>query len=242
MPSWAATNRRIKRAVLDAGIGGDAQAFLRGFAGACPWRCSSCKGAKPGANAARLWNVVEGEAAPSGGRRNSARLAGGVARPADRLIMRERDRGMADGVALAMNALSRLALRRRRSRPRTCATRTRSPICVRGLTGAISKTSLESLLVTVEPQGVAGSGARRGRRTTARKRRELAEKLAGPRRGGQTSAFAMTWPSCAAMQEAPDSPEALATLPRLGTSDIGAAKPEPGRRARCGVPAAVLAS
>ncbi len=151
--------------MLDAGIGGDATAFLMDSQ-AMPVALFELKGAKPDAKQ-RFMEIVEGEA---------ARLAAdGI--PRDLLEaslaqlsfeLRERDRGMADGVVLAMNALSGWlyddALATTYLRYEDALAHMRE-----GLGGRYFRRRAGVAHREVEPQGVARSEARRGRGTTARK-------------------------------------------------------------------------
>ncbi len=210
----------IKRAVLDAGIGGDATAFLMDSQ-AMPVALFELRGAKPGAKR-RFMDIVETEA---------ARLVrDGI--PRDVLEaslaqlsfeLRERDRGMADGVVLAMNALSGwlygddMATTYLRYEDALAHMR-------EGLGAGYFERVLDELVVKsghkalLEVKPAAPEGE-------SEEERELAEKLESLDEGAK-QAIRDDVAELRAMQEAPDTPEALATLPRLGVADIGDAKPD----------------
>lgn len=211
----------IKRAVLDAGIGGDATAFLMDSQ-AMPVALFELKGAKPDAKQ-RFMEIVEGEAARL--------VADGI--PRDLLEaslaqlsfeLRECDRGMADGVVLAMNALSGWlyddALATTYLRYEDALAHMRE-----GLDGRYFEDVLESLIVKSSHKALLEVKPVEAE-DDSEEERELAEKLAGLDEAAK-QAIRDDVAELRAMQEAPDAPEALATLPRLGTSDIGAAKPDP---------------
>lgn len=145
---------------------------------------------------------------------------------------------MADGVVLAMNALSGWlyddALATTYLRYEDALAHMRE-----GLDGRYFEDVLESLIVKSNHKALLEVKPVEAE-DDSEEERELAEKLAGLDEAAK-QAIRDDVAELRAMQEAPDSPEALATLPRLGTSDIGAAKPT-GRRARCCLPAAVPAS
>ena len=220
----------IKRAVLDAGIGGDATAFLMDSQ-AMPVALFELKNAEPGAKR-RFMEIVEGEA---------ARLVrDGI--PRDLLEaslaqlsfeLRERDRGMADGVVLAMNALSGwlygddMATRYLRYEDALAHMR-------EGLADGYFERVLDELIVKsnhkalleIQPTDDDGEGE---------EERELAEKLASLT-DADKQAIRDDVAALRAMQEAPDTPEALATLPRLTVADIGAAKPDPAAKLDAALP------
>lgn len=213
----------IKRAVLDAGIGGDATAFLMDSQ-AMPVALFELKGAKPGAKQ-RFMEIVEGEAArlvADGIPRDLLEAVG--ARPSWSFELRERDRGMADGVVLAMNALSGWlyddALATTYLRYEDALAHMRE-----GLDGRYFEDVLESLIVKSNHKALLEVKPVEAE-DDSEEERELAEKLVGLDEAAK-QAIRDDVAELRAMQEAPDAPEALATLPRLGTSDIGAAKPDP---------------
>ena len=214
----------IKRAVLDAGIGGDATAFLMDSQ-AVPVALFELKGAKPGAKQ-RFMEIVEDQAARL--------VADGI--PRDVLEaslaqlsfeLRERDRGMADGVVLAMNALSGwlygddMATTYLRYEDALAHMR-------EGLSGRYFEDVLESLIVKSNHKAALEIKPEQTDEESAEER-ELAEKLAGLDDVAK-QAIRDDVANLRAMQEAPDSPEALATLPRLTVADIGAAKPDPAAK------------
>ena len=138
--------------------------------------------------------------------------------------LRERDRGMADGVVLAMNALSGWlyddALATTYLRYEDALAHMRE-----GLDGRYFEDVLESLIVKSNHKALLEVKPVEAE-DDSEEERELAEKLAGLDEAAK-QAIRDDVAELRAMQEAPDAPEALATLPRLGTSDIGAAKPDP---------------
>lgn len=211
----------IKRAVLDAGIGGDATAFLMDSQ-AMPVALFELKGAKPAVKR-RFMEIVETEAAclvKEGIPRDV--LEASLAQLSFEL--RERDRGMADGVVLAMNALSGwlygddMATTYLRYEEALAHMRDGldSGYFERVLDELIVKSSHKALLEILPSEDDGES----------EESQELAEKLATLDEASK-QAIRDDVTALRAMQEAPDSPEALASLPRLTVADIGAAKPDP---------------
>ena len=211
----------IKRALLDADLGGDCTAYLMDSQ-ACDSALFVLRHAKPGV-AKEFQRVVEEQA---------ARLVReGI--PRDMLEaslsqmafdLRERDRGMADGVALAMNALSGWLYD---DGDATSCLRYEEPLAHmrEGLDEGYFERVLKELicdsthkaLVDVVPMREEGGGEEA--RELARKAAELAaEDVAKIRE--DVAALRLR-------QEAPDAPEDLAKLPQLHVADIGPARPDP---------------
>lgn len=224
----------IKRAVLDAGIGGDATAYLLDSQ-AQPVALFQLKNAEPGA-ARAFMDLIEAEA---------ARLAReGI--PRDLLEaslsqmafdLRERDRGMADGVPLAMNALAgwlygddmattylhyEEALERMRA----------------GLEGRYFEDILASLVPGSKHKALVDIVAREAEGETEEDA-ELAAVLASMDDEGKER-VRRDVAALRRMQEEPDTPEALATLPQLRVRDIGPAQPDLSARLFAGAPIACL--
>ena len=214
----------LKRRLLDEGLGGDVSAYLMDSQ-AQPVALFYVRSAHEGA-ARRFLEVIEEE---------SARLAReGIARDVLEasisqmaFSLRERDRGMADGVPLAMNVMAgwlyddddplaylryEAALERMRA----------------GLDDGYFEDVLEALvpgnvhkaLVEIRPQAEEGEGD---------EARELAARLASLSDGDKASIRADV-AMLRELQERPDSPEELACLPVLHISDIGPATPDPAPR------------
>ena len=213
----------IKRAVLDAGLGGDATAYLLDSQ-AMPSALFQLKGAEPGV-ARDFMELVEREAARlvrDGIPRDL--LEASLAQMA--FDLRERDRGMADGVALAMNAMAGWLYDEtpqgatRYLRYEDALAHMRAGLDTRYFEDVLDQVMVKSshkALVEVRPQAADGEGpqakelsAKLASMTEADKRR-VRDEVAELRR----------------LQEEPDSPEAIATLPRLSASDIGPAVPDP---------------
>ena len=224
----------IKRAVLDAGLGGDATAYLLDSQ-AQPVAMFQLKGAKPGV-ARAFMELIESEArrlAEEGIPRDllEASLSQMV------FDLRERDRGMADGVPLAMNALAGwlygddMATTYLRYEDALAHMRA-------GLDGRYFEDILASLLpenghkalVDVVPQETGGE---------TEEAAELAAKLASMSNEDKERVREDV-AELRRLQEEPDSPEALATLPQLHVSDIGAARPDTQAQRFEGAPLACL--
>ena len=107
----------------------------------------------------------------------------------------------------------------------TCATKTRSPICGAGLEGRYFEDVLEALvcksshktLVELVPEKTEGDSEEAA---------ELAAKLAQMDEVDKQE-IRDEMAALRVMQESPDAPEAVGTLPRLRVSDIGPASPDP---------------
>lgn len=224
----------IKRAVLDAGLGGDATAYLLDSQ-AQPVAMFQLKGAKPGV--ARVFmDLIESEArrlAEEGIPRDL--LEASLSQMA--FDLRERDRGMADGVPLAMNALAGWLygddMATTYLRYEDALTHMRA-----GLDGRYFEDVLASLLpgnnhkalVDVVPQEADGE---------TEEAVELAAKLASM--GDEDKERVREdVDELRRLQEEPDSPEALATLPQLHVSDIGVARPDAQAQRFEGAPLACL--
>lgn len=209
----------IKRAVLDAGIGGDCTAHLSDEQ-VVPAAVFTLRNAKPDA-AARFREIVEGEA---------ARLAKeGI--PRDDLeasfeqmafSLRERDYGMADGVILSIIALSGWLYN---DGDATTYLKYEGPLARlrAGMDEGYFERLLEDLLVdnghracvTIEP---AETGS------AAEEAAELAAIYEGLDEAGR-EAIKADVEALRLHQGTPDAPEDLAKLPQLHVSDIGPAKP-----------------
>lgn len=210
----------IKRAVLDAGLGGDATAYLLDSQ-AQPVALFQLKGAKP-ESARAFMDLIESEA---------SRLAKeGI--PRDLLEaslsqmafdLRERDRGMADGVPLAMNALAGWLYG-----DDMATTYLHYEDALEHMRSGLDERYFEEILASLLPENrhkalvdvvpcetegeteeeaeLAGMLASMTEEDKGRVRRDVAE--------------------LRRLQEEPDSAEALSTLPQLHVSDIGPAQPD----------------
>ncbi|MDO4442793.1 MAG: insulinase family protein [Slackia sp.] len=220
----------MKRALLDEGFGGDVTAYLMDSQ-AQPVAMFQLKNAKP-ERANAFMEAVEREAARlvrDGIPRDV--LEASLAQMA--FDLRERDRGMADGVPLAMNALAGwlygddMATTYLRYEDALAHMRA-------GLSGRYFEETLEALvcasdhkalvdLVTGTDEGASEEEAELACALDAmddKAKQDVRDEVAVLR----------------AMQEAPDAPEAVATLPRLRVSDIGAAVPDPAYRVLADTP------
>lgn len=211
----------IKRAVLDAGLGGDATAYLLDSQ-AQPVAMFQLRNAHDGA-AKSFMELVESEA------RRLVRdgiprdvLEASLAQMS--FDLRERDRGMADGVPLAMNALAGWLYDE--DMPTTYLRYEDALAHMRaGLEGRYFEEVLESLvcasehkaLVELVPEQAQGNSEEATELAVALECMDEADKR---RIRDEVAALR-------AMQETPDASEAVATLPRLHVSDIGPAKPDP---------------
>ncbi|MFR8784086.1 insulinase family protein [Slackia sp.] len=211
----------IKRAILDAGLGGDATAYLLDSQ-AQPVTMFQLRNANDG-SAQPFMELVESEV------RRLVRdgiprdvLEASLAQMS--FDLRERDRGMADGVPLAMNALAGWLYDD--DMPTTYLRYEDALAHMRaGLEGRYFEDVLESLvcksdhkaLVELVPEKTEGDSEEAA---------ELAAKLAQmdevDKREIRDEMAALR-----VMQESPDAPEAVETLPRLRVSDIGPASPDP---------------
>ena len=211
----------IKRAILDAGLGGDATAYLLDSQ-AQPVAMFQLRNANDG-SAQPFMDLVESEV------RRLVRdgiprdvLEASLAQMS--FDLRERDRGMADGVPLAMNALAGWLYDD--DMPTTYLRYEDALAHMRaGLEGRYFEDVLESLvcksdhkaLVELVPEKTEGDSEEAA---------ELAAKLAQmdevDKREIRDEMAALR-----VMQESPDAPEAVETLPRLRVSDIGPASPDP---------------
>lgn len=211
----------IKRAILDAGLGGDATAYLLDSQ-AQPVAMFQLRNANDGA--ARLFmELVESEV------RRLVRdgiprdvLEASLAQMS--FDLRERDRGMADGVPLAMNALAGWLYDE--DMPTTYLRYEDALAHMRaGLEGRYFEDVLESLvcksnhkaLVELVPEKTEGDSEEAA---------ELATKLAKMDEADKQE-IRDEVAALRVMQESPDAPEAVETLPRLHVSDIGPASPDP---------------
>ena len=211
----------IKRAILDAGLGGDATAYLLDSQ-AQPVAMFQLRNANDGA-ARPFMDLVESEV------RRLVRdgiprdvLEASLAQMS--FDLRERDRGMADGVPLAMNALAGWLYDEDMS---TTYLRYEDALAHMraGLEGRYFEDVLESLvcksnhkaLVELVPEKTEGDSEEAA---------ELATKLAQMDEADKQE-IRDEVAALRVMQESPDAPEAVETLPRLHVSDIGPASPDP---------------
>lgn len=211
----------IKRAILDAGLGGDATAYLLDSQ-AQPVAMFQLRNANDG-SAQPFMDLVESEV------RRLVRdgiprdvLEASLAQMS--FDLRERDRGMADGVPLAMNALAGWLydddMPTRYLRYEDALAHMRA-----GLEGRYFEDVLESLvcksdhkaLVELVPEKTEGDSEEAA---------ELAAKLAQMDEVDKQE-IRDEMAALRVMQESPDAPEAVETLPRLRVSDIGPASPDP---------------
>lgn len=211
----------IKRAVLDAGLGGDATAYLLDSQ-AQPVAMFQLRNANDGA-ARPFMELVESEV------RRLVRdgiprdvLEASLAQMS--FDLRERDRGMADGVPLAMNALAGWLYDE--DMPTTYLRYEDALAHMRaGLEGRYFEDVLEALvcknnhktLVELVPEKTEGDSEEAA---------ELATKLAQMDEADKQK-IRDEVAALRVMQESPDAPEAVETLPRLRVSDIGPASPDP---------------
>ena len=211
----------IKRAILDAGLGGDTTAYLLDSQ-AQPVAMFQLRNANDGA-ARPFMDLVESEV------RRLVRdgiprdvLEASLAQMS--FDLRERDRGMADGVPLAMNALAGWLYDEDMS---TTYLRYEDALAHMraGLEGRYFEDVLESLvcksnhkaLVELVPEKTEGDSEEAA---------ELATKLAKMDEADKQE-IRDEVAALRVMQESPDAPEAVETLPRLHVSDIGPASPDP---------------
>ena len=211
----------IKRAILDAGLGGDATAYLLDSQ-AQPVAMFQLRNANDG-SAQPFMDLVESEV------RRLVRdgiprdvLEASLAQMS--FDLRERDRGMADGVPLAMNALAGWLYDD--DMPTTYLRYEDALAHMRaGLEGRYFEDVLESLvyksdhkaLVELVPEKTEGDSEEAA---------ELAAKLAQMDEVDKQE-IRDEMAALRVMQESPDAPEAVETLPRLRVSDIGPASPDP---------------
>lgn len=211
----------IKRAILDAGLGGDATAYLLDSQ-AQPVAMFQLRNANDG-SAQPFMELVESEV------RRLVRdgiprdvLEASLAQMS--FDLRERDRGMADGVPLAMNALAGWLYDD--DMPTTYLRYEDALAHMRaGLEGRYFEDVLESLvcksehkaLVELVPEKTEGDSEEAA---------ELAAKLAQMDEVDKQE-IRDEMAALRVMQESPDAPEAVETLPRLRVSDIGPASPDP---------------
>lgn len=211
----------IKRAILDAGLGGDATAYLLDSQ-VQPVAMFQLRNANDG-SAQPFMDLVESEV------RRLVRdgiprdvLEASLAQMS--FDLRERDRGMADGVPLAMNALAGWLYDD--DMPTTYLRYEDALAHMRaGLEGRYFEDVLESLvcrsdhkaLVELVPEKTEGDSEEAA---------ELATKLAQMDEADKQE-IRDEVAALRVMQESPDAPEAVETLPRLHVSDIGPASPDP---------------
>ena len=212
----------LKRAVLDAQLGGDCTAFLIDSQEQ-PVALFLLKNAKPDV-AGQFRELVEGEVrklVEDGIPRDV--LEASLAQMS--FALRERDRGIADGVVLAMNALSGWLYN---DDDATTYLHYEDPLAhlraglenryFEDVLSALVLDSKHAALVDLQPHAQAGAGLEEA---------ELAAKQASFAPEDYATIEAEV-EALRAWQESEDSPEALATLPQLHLSDIGPAKPEQG--------------
>lgn len=211
----------IKRAILDAGLGGDATAYLLDSQ-VQPVAMFQLRNANDG-SAQPFMDLVESEV------RRLVRdgiprdvLEASLAQMS--FDLRERDRGMADGVPLAMNALAGWLYDD--DMPTTYLRYEDALAHMRaGLEGRYFEDVLEALvcksnhkaLVELVPEKTEGDSEEAA---------ELATKLAKMDEADKQE-IRDEVATLRVMQESPDAPEAVETLPRLHVSDIGPASPDP---------------
>ncbi len=215
----------LKRALLEAGLGSDVDSFV--FDGLMqPYAVIELRGAEPGAKEA-FRGLVDAEFARMA-REGVPRENLEAALEAAAFQLRERDFGYADGVALAVNAMSGWLY----DEGMPCDY-LRYEDALASLRAGLDGTYWEDLVrevfvesrhrATVELVPVAAddpSGA------AAQEAAELARAAAamGP---ADFAAVAAEVEELRRAQDAPDAPEALATLPQLRVADIGPAREEP---------------
>ncbi len=220
----------MKRALLDEGLGGDVTAYLIDSQ-AQPVALFQLKNAEEG-KAQAFMEAVEREAARlvrDGIPRDV--LEASLAQMA--FDLRERDRGMADGVPLAMNALAGWlyddAMPTAYLRYEDALAHMRAGLDGRYFEDVLASLICESghkALVDLVP-GEDGSAS------------ELADTLASMDEA-RRQAVRDDGAALRLMQETPDAPEATATLPRLRVDDIGEAVPDPACRLAADAPVPCL--
>ena len=207
----------IKRAVLDAGLGGDFAAYMMD-AQARPAVLFTLRNAKEGV-ADKLRQVVESEV--------KQLVSEGI--PRDILeaslsqlsfALRERDRGIADGVYLSMSALSGWLYSEDAA---TTYLHYEEPLAHMraGLTTDYFEEVLRSLILESDHMALVDLQARS--RTGLSDIQKHLDQLAENLTEADIHTIEQTVTDLRARQEAPDTPEDLATLPHLGVADIGAA-------------------
>ena len=224
----------MKRALLDEGLGGDVTAYLIDSQ-AQPVALFQLKNAEEG-KAQAFMEAVEREAARlvrDGIPRDV--LEASLAQMA--FDLRERDRGMADGVPLAMNALAGWlyddAMPTAYLRYEDALAHMRAGLDGRYFEDVLASLICESghkALVDLVP-GEDGSASEEDA--------ELADTLASMDEA-RRQAVRDDVAALRLMQETPDAPEATATLPRLRVDDIGEAVPDPAYRLAADAPVPCL--
>ena len=224
----------MKRALLDEGLGGDVTAYLIDSQ-AQPVALFQLKNAEEG-KAQAFMEAVEREAARlvrDGIPRDV--LEASLAQMA--FDLRERDRGMADGVPLAMNALAGWlyddAMPTAYLRYEDALAHMRAGLDGRYFEDVLASLICESghkALVDLVP-GEDGSASEEDA--------ELADTLASMDEA-RRQAVRDDVAALRLMQETPDAPEATATLPRLRVDDIGEAVPDPACRLAADAPVPCL--
>ena len=224
----------MKRALLDEGLGGDVTAYLIDSQ-AQPVALFQLKNAEEG-KAQAFMEAVEREAARlvrDGIPRDV--LEASLAQMA--FDLRERDRGMADGVPLAMNALAGWlyddAMPTAYLRYEDALAHMRAGLDGRYFEDVLASLICESghkALVDLVP-GEDGSASEEDA--------ELADTLASMDEA-RRQAVRDDVAALRLMQETPDAPEATATLPRLRVDDIGEAVPDPACRLATDAPVPCL--
>lgn len=214
----------MKRALLDEGLGGDVTAYLMDSQ-AQPVALFQLKNARPGC-AQAFMEAVEREAARlvrDGIPRDV--LEASLAQLA--FDLRERDRGMADGVPLAMNALAGWLyaddMATTYLRYEDALARMRAGLDGRYFEEILSElvcASVHTALVDLVP---GDDGKSRGEQDELEAKFRLMDEE--EQRAVRDEAAELR-----ALQEAVDTPEQKATLPRLRVSDIGPAVPDPAYR------------
>lgn len=220
----------LKRAILDAQLGGDCTAYLLDSQ-AAPVALFLLKNAKPGV-ASQFQELIEAEVRKlvEGGIPRDV-LEASLAQMA--FSLRERDRGMADGVVLAIGALGGWIYA---DEDATLHLHYEQPLerMRDGLGGRYFEDLLGSLVLD-SPHA-------------ARVDLQPVERFDESEEAVELAAYLDTLDSAALdaidadvaalrqRQESPDTPEALATLPQLHVSDIGPAKPEPELQLRDDAP------
>ena len=210
----------LKRAVLDAGIGGDCSAFLL-EAQANPTALLLLKNATPDA-ASKFRAVVEGEArrlVDEGIPRDVLEAA--LSQMA--FDLRERDRGIADGVSLAIDAMAGWLYSD--DDATTCLHYEKPLAAMRaGLEGRYFEEVLSSLLL--DNTHTALVALRPAKPECDEEALELAQATEQLTAEGRAQ-IEETVRQLREHQEAPDDPADLAKLPQLHVSDIGPGVPDP---------------
>ena len=219
-----------KRALLDAGLADDVQAFVADGM-LQPFAVVQLRGSKPGA--AERFRAAFEDALRAAAEQGIDRTLVEASLSRAEFVMRERDFGMADGVALSMTALSGWLYDDEMA---TTYLRYEDDFAL--LRRELGTGYFERLMIDVflesdhwalaEVRPLEGDGD-----AYESERLRAAEAAMGPE---DFARVADEEAELRRLQTEPDSPEALATLPRLSVADIGPAPVEPAYGLAGGTP------